>query len=114
MEEMMNLKKMETIVKESRREAADYMMTENITDCRTIFRIRTQMIGLKGELKASYKDNMECEACDNGVVEDQAHVMTCKGYEEARRDLDVRVNRDLARYYQRVMILREKMREKKD
>ena len=42
-----------------------------------IFRIRTEMINLKENMKNKYKGALvNCDACDMGVPESQTHVMT--------------------------------------
>ena len=59
--------------------AREYMRTKCIEDCRWQFRIRTNMVDLKANMKGMYKDkDYSCMGCgDKASVEDQSHVIRC-------------------------------------
>ena len=51
-----------------------------------------------------------CDACDMGVPESQAHVMSCTGYKELRVGKDMSKDGDLVTFFMEVLLIREKRR----
>ena len=89
--------------------AKEYMEKKSIADCRMIFRMRTEMINLKENMKNKYKGALvNCDACNMGVPESQTHVMTCKGYEQLRARKDMDNMGDIVAFFREVLLLREK------
>ena len=88
----------------------DYMETHCITDCRLQFRIRTNMVDLKANMKGRYRDlDYSCLGCgDKATVEDQSHVLRCPAYKDSRQGLDLNKDEDVVKYFKKVMILRMK------
>ena len=69
-----------------------------------IFRMRTEMINIKDNMKNNYKGVLvNCDACDMRVPESQTHVMLCAGYEQL-----MGTDGDLVIYFREVLLLREK------
>ena len=103
-------KKLEDIKGEGIGRAKSYMETHCIADTRLQFRIRTHMVDLKGNMKGRYKDgDYSCPGCgDQATVEDQSHVLRCPAYRESRQGLDLEDDRDLVKYFRKVMLLRMK------
>ena len=91
----------------------EYMERKSIADCRMIFRMRTEMINLKENMKNKYKGALvNCDACDMGVPESQTHVMTCKGYEQLRAGKDMDNMGNIVAYFRDVLLLREKRKRR--
>ena len=88
----------------------DYMETHCITDCRLQFRIRTNMVDLKANMKGRYRDlDYSCLGCgDKATVEDQSHVLRGPAYKDSRQGLDLNKDEDVVKYFKKVMILRMK------
>ena len=84
----------------------EYMLLHNIADARMMFRIRTNMLELKANMKNRYGDkegSLECEACKTGMLESTLHVLECLGYNELRVGLDLSKLKDMVSYYREVM-----------
>ena len=105
-------KKLKEMKSEDIGRTRDYMKTKCIADCRLKFRIRTNMVELKGNMKGSYRDSdFSCLGCgDKSTVEDQSHVIRCPAYHELREGLDFEKDEDLVKYFREVMIIRMKMK----
>ena len=74
-----------------------------------IFRMRTEMINLKENMKNEYKGALvNCDACDMGVPESQTHVMTCPGYEQLRARKNMDNMGDLTAFFRGVLLQRER------
>ena len=102
-------KKLDKILGDDPTKPKDYMMDKSLADSRMIFRIRTEMVDMKDNMRNKYKGtSINCEACDSSSAESQLHVMTCPGYTELRVGKDMRRNEDLAAYFREVLLLREK------
>jgi hypothetical protein len=88
----------------------DYMNVKCISDCRLQFRIRTNMVELKANMKGSYKNgDFSCLGCgDMASVEDQSHVIRCPAYSDIRQGLDMQEDKDLVKYFRKVMLVRMK------
>ena len=88
------------------------MLTKFIEDIRLQFRIRTNMVECKGNMKGRHKDgNYTCPGCkDEDSVEDQSHIVRCPDYSSFREGLDLVVSGDLIKYFRGVM--GERMRKK--
>ena len=102
-------KKLDKILSDDPTKPKDYMMLNSLADSRIIFRLRTEMMDLKDNMRNRYRGtNVNCEACDSTTAESQLHVMTCSGYAELRMGKDMGKNEDLAAYFRGVLLLREK------
>ena len=90
----------------------EYMQTKCISDCRLKFRIRTNMVELKANMKGSYKDgDFSCLGCGNkSTIDYQSHVMRCPAFSELREGLDFEKDEDLVKYFREVMMRRMKMK----
>ena len=62
-EEMENLKKLKSIAKESFICAKSYLSNKSIEESRTLFRIRTNMIEVKVNMKGLCKKDLTCIGC---------------------------------------------------
>ena len=107
-------KKIDKILSDDPTKPKDYMMDKSLADARMIFRLRTEMLDMKDNMRNKYKGtSINCEACDNNKAESQSHVMVCPGYAEVRVGKDMRRDQDLVSYFREVLILREKRKSKK-
>ena len=107
-------KKLDKIVDDDPTQAKDYMKVKTLSDTRLIFRLRTEMLEVKDNMRNRYKgNNVYCEACDSNTAESQLHVMACPGYAELRAGKDMSKDKDLVDYFREVMLLREKRKCKK-
>ena len=106
-------KKMKDIKDEEIGKTKEYMMTRCIADCRLQFRIRTNMVELKANMKGMYKDgDYSCLGCgDKASIEDQSHVVRCPAYADSRIGLNLDRNEDLVKYFRQVMLLRMKSKD---
>ena len=106
-------KKMKDIMNEEIGQPKDYMSTTCIADARLQFRIRTNMVECKGNMKGQFKDgDYTCPGCNViGSVEDQSHILRCSAYEDYRQGLDLAKNEDLIKYFRKVMIKRMKIKQ---
>ena len=112
-EKMLSYKKLDKIKNDDPTEAKDYMRKKSLADCRIIFRVRTEMIDIKDNMRGKYKGkNINCETCDMKVAESQGHVMVCSGYQELRIGRDMEQDGDLAAYFRDVLLEREKIKLK--
>ena len=89
------------------------MFTTCIADAQLQFRIRTNMVECKGNMKGQYKDgDYTCPGCNvSGSVEDQSHILRCSAYEEFRRGLDLEKKEDVIQYFRKVMMKRMKTKQ---
>ena len=102
-------KKLDKIKGDDPTNPKEYLERKSLTDCRMIFRMRTEMIKLKDNMKNNYKGVLvNCDACDMRVPESQTHVMLCAGYEHLRIGKDMGTDGDLLTYFREVLLLREK------
>ena len=102
-------KKLDKIKMDDPTRAKEYMEGKSLADCRVIFRFRTEMINLKENMKNRYRGEMvNCDACNMGVPESQAHVMSCTGYKEIRAGKDLSKDGDLVAFFREVLVIREK------
>ena len=85
-------------------------LEKQTADCRLQFRIRTHMVDLKGNMKGKYKNgDYSCLGCgDEATVEDQSHILRCPAYRDSRQGLDLDDDKDVVKYFRRVMMLRMK------
>ena len=106
-------KKLIAIKDEEIGDAKEYMKTKCISDSRLQFRIKTNMLELKGNMKGSYRDmDYSCLGCANkATVEDQSHVLRCPAYADIRKDLDLGSQEDIVKYFRKVMLLRMKQKK---
>ena len=109
---MMKYKKVYKIKDDDPTIPKEYLETRSIADCRMLFRLRTEMVDLKDNMRKRYKGyNNICEACQENVPESQTHVMVCSSYRDIRVGKDLSDNRDLVKYYREVLLRREKKKE---
>ena len=107
-------KKLDKILGDDPTKPKDYMMNKSLADSRMIFRIRTEMVDMKDNMRNKYKrTSINCEACDTSSAESQLHVLACPGYAELRVGKDMSRNEDLAAYFRDVLLRREKRKSKK-
>ena len=87
----------------------NYMMEKSMADARLTFRLRTEMVDVKDNMRSKYKGaKVNCEACNLEVAESQVHVMVCPGYVELRVGKDMQKDKDLVSYFREVLLTREK------
>ena len=114
MEKFSRYKKLDKIENDDPTIAKDYMGEKSLADSRLIFRLRTEMVDVKDNMRNRYRgSSTQCEACDRRVPESQVHVMTCMGYVELRTGKDLEKDTDLVAYFREVLLLREKRKSKK-
>ena len=108
-EKYQKYKKLDKIIGDDPTTAKDYMKQKCLADTRMIFRLRTEMVNVKDNMRNKYKgSSVNCDACNLKVAESQIHVMVCPGYEDIRVGKDMMKDRDLVNYFREVLMLREK------
>ena len=64
-EQMEKYQKLDKLKEDNPTQAKNYLETKSISDCRVTFRIRTEMMDLKDNMRRRYKgSSTNCEACD--------------------------------------------------
>ena len=67
----------------------------NINDARVWFRYRSKMtVRVKANRSSEFRNNMGCRHCNTDEVESQAHLETCAGTKDMRKDLDMTKEND--------------------
>ena len=90
----------------------EYIKTMNLTDARTNFRIWCSLLNqvkMNQKSQPTYADQLwafdEC-----GCVDTQSHIMWCPSYVTLREGLDVDNDLDVVHYFQRVVKIREALK----
>ena len=108
-EKFTTYKKLDKIVNDDPTVVKNYMMEKSMADARLTFRLRTEMVDVKDNMRSKYKGaKVNCEACNLEVAESQVHVMVCPGYVELRIGRDMQKDKDLVSYFREVLLTREK------
>ena len=51
----------------------------NKSDCQLLFKLRSKMLDVKTNFSNMYNNDVSCRTCgDDGVVEDEEHLLQCK------------------------------------
>ena len=102
-------KKIDRITEDDPTEPKSYLKKKSLADSRLIFRMRTEMVDIKDNMRNKFKGpSVNCDACNMDVAESQVHVMACPGYEDLRVGKDMMMDGDLVNYFREVLLLREK------
>ena len=102
-------KKFDRIKEDDPTEPKSYLKQKSLADSRLIFRMRTEMVDIKDNMRNKYKGpGVNCDACNMKVAESQVHVMACPGYENLRVGKDMMNDGDLVKYFREVLLIREK------
>ena len=86
-EELLKLSKVRYMVDNDLGKPAKYLHEMSLVEARVMFRVRSNMMWLKDEMRNKYRGDLTCEACDEGCDEDQDHVRVCKGYSYIRTNM---------------------------
>ena len=91
-------------------ERKPYLTNLRMDQARTKFKMKTKMLK---NVKMNYKNDpknvknlWQCSECQH--IDSQEHILWCKGYETLRANKDLSNDVDLTRYYQQVLLQREK------
>ena len=113
-DDIKNSKKMEKHKDDDFRDVQPYMKGKVIHKTRMCFRVRCEMIkDIKGNYKSKYtrhggEEALVCDNCDCNVIETQSHCVVCPKWEGIRQGLDLTAIDDLATFFQRLLLEREK------
>ena len=90
----------------------EYIKTMNLSDARTNFRIRCSLLNqVKMNQRSQPTYAYQLWACDEcGCVDTQSHIMWCPSYATLREGLDVDNDLDVVHYFQKVVKIREALR----
>ena len=91
-------------------EMKDYIHQMNLTDARTNFRKRSNMLNCQMNQRNNpifAKNLWKCHACQN--LDTQSHLMWCPAYATLREGLDINSDRDVVNYFQKVFKIRENL-----
>ena len=103
-ENMLTYKKLKNLVNEDNIKTKEYMKTMTVSNVRSNFRIRTNMLELIGNMKGGHID-IRCRACKkSGSKEDQSHVQNCQEYQDLKEGLDMFRDFDLIKFFRNVII----------
>ena len=91
-------------------ERKPYLTNLRMDHARIKFKIKTKMLK---NVKMNYKNDpknvkklWQCSECEH--IDSQEHILWCDGYKNLRENKDLSSDVDLARYYQQVLLKREK------
>ena len=103
-------KKLNQILNDYRTKPKDYMEKTSQADTRLVFRMRTEMLDVKDNMRGKYKGySIYCEACDLKELQSLlSHVINCPGYAEVRVSKDMGSDEDMVAYLREVFLLRER------
>ena len=89
-----------------------YLKELTLNEARINFRIRCKMTDLAWNYKHDRTYQEACWRCDScqTCIETQEHVLICPAYAELREGKDIKNDRDLVNYMQKVMIIRDKLK----
>ena len=92
-------------------EIKDYINQMNLTNARTNFRRRSNMLNCQMNQRNNpvYAKNLwKCDACQN--LDTQSHLMWCPAYATLSREgLDIDCDKDVVQYFQKVFKIRESL-----
>ena len=91
-------------------ERKSYLTSLRMDQARTKFKIKTKMLK---NVKMNFKNDpknvkklWQCSECEH--IDSQEHILWCEGYKTLRANKDLSNDVDLTRYYQQVLLKREK------
>ena len=90
-------------------ERKPYLANLRQDQARIKFKSKTRMLKTKLNYKNDPKNVQklwQCPECE--YVDSQEHILWCDGYKKLRENKDLDNDSDLTRYFQQVMLLREK------
>ena len=94
-------------------EENSYMKRLPLTKSRVMFRYRARCIrGVKYITKSSHTD-LSCRLCQGPSIENQEHLLTCKGTSFERRGLDLQREQDFVIFWLRVTAKLSKLQDKR-
>ena len=96
---------------EEKCELKKYFTYMTMEEARTHFRIRTNTISCKLNQSSDPKNShslWKCSACEN--VDSQSHILWCPAYSKLREGKSLESDIDIAQYYQKVMVIRDKLK----
>ena len=105
--------KLDKMKLEAKCEMKDYLKDMTMEEARTHFRIRTRTFNCKMNQSSDPKHRAElwkCSACGN--IDSQSHILWCDAYSKLREGKSLDNDRDIAQYYYKVMLIREKLKLK--
>ena len=86
----------------------DYVESMKLRDARMLFRLRSGMVNAKMNRKNDRQYSMDLWRCnDCHSMDSQSHIMWCPAYAGLREGKDLKCDKDLVKYYQQVMKIRE-------
>ena len=113
-EKFVKYKKIDRIKEDNPTEPKSYLKQKSLADSRLIFRMRTEMVDIKDNMRNKYKGpGVNCDACNMKLAESQIHVMACTGYEDLRVGKDMMNDGDLVKYFREVLLIRERRKVQK-
>ena len=89
----------------------DYLKAMDISDARTKFKLRTQMINCKFNYKSDPANSAalwRCDSCQTSI-DTQDHILWCPSYAELREGKDINKDSDLIDYIKKVLKIRDKL-----
>ena len=107
-EEMKTKKKLKDLANHDLRVPRPYLATMNLGEARMAVKLETRMLDIASNMKARYKENMACQACNNAEEETQEHLEECDGYTHIRSNYDLIDMVDKARFFSKLMLERAK------
>ena len=93
-------------------EKKEYLVSMNLSDARTNFRLRSNTTDVKMNRKSDPTYSAQLWKCDGcGNLDTQCHIMWCPVFAPLREGLDIDNDKDVVHYFQQVFKLRENAQE---
>ena len=93
-------------------ETKEYLKKMDINKARVKFKTRTEMLNFKFNYKSDPKNSAclwNCDSCQS-AIETQDHILWCPSYSELREGKDLKNDKDIIDYFEKVLKIREKLK----
>ena len=90
----------------------EYLREMDMNKARINFKIRTEMLNFKFNYKSDPKNSAclwNCDSCQS-AIETQDHILWCPSYSELREGKDLKNDKDVIDYFEKVLKIREKLK----
>ena len=90
----------------------DYLREMDMNKARINFKIRTEMLNFKFNYKSDPKHSAclwNCDSCQS-AIETQDHILWCPSYSELREGKNLKSDKDIIEYFDKVLKIRDKLK----
>ena len=90
----------------------EYLREMDMNKARINFKIRTEMLNFKFNYKSDPKNSAclwNCDSCQS-AIETQDHILWCPSYSELREGKNLKSDKDIIEYFDKVLKIRDKLK----